>query len=116
MLQAVKLSEAEVFHLTGRDVRYMIGPKTTGARNVTIGICTWPEGSAPPGHIHKQEEETIYIMKGSGKISSPEGSIDLQPGTAVFIPIGTQHAIESYGPGPLEFVTIFSPPVVFNAY
>jgi putative monooxygenase len=116
VLQGVKFDDAEIFNLPGRDVRYLIGPKTTDARNVTVGVCHWPEGSAPEGHVHEKEEETIYIMAGTGKISSPEGSVDLAPGTAVFIPVGTLHAIESYGPGTLEFVTIFSPPVVFGQY
>ena len=43
---------------------------------------------------------------------SPEGSVPLEPGTAVFIPIGVHHATVSLGPGQLELVTSFSPPVV----
>jgi putative monooxygenase len=116
MLQGVKLQDAEVFHLPGRDVRYLVGPKTTESERVTIGVCTWPEGSTPDGHVHEKEEEIIYIISGTGKIKSPENSVDLEPGTAVFIPVGLHHAIESYGPGPLQFVTMFSPPVVFGVY
>lgn len=116
MLKAVRLEESEVYHLPGRDVRYLVGPKSTDAKNMTVGLCTWPEGSAPDGHIHEAQEETIYILKGSGKLSTPEGAVDLAPGTAVYIPIGLHHAISSAGPGDLEFVTMFSPPVVFGAY
>lgn len=116
MLQGVNFDEAEVFQLPGRDVRYLVGPKTTEAKNVTIGVCHWPVGSTPEAHVHENEEEIIYIVSGTGKIKSPENSVDLKPGTAVFIPVGTHHAIESYGPETLEFVTIFSPPVVFGAY
>jgi putative monooxygenase len=116
VLQAVNLRDAEVFNLPGRDVRYLVGPKTTDAKQVTMGVCHWPEGSAPEGHVHEKEEEIIYIMAGTGVIKSPKGSIDLEPGTAVYIPVGLHHAIESFGPGTLEFVTIFSPPVVFGQY
>lgn len=116
MLQGVKLADAEVFNLPGRDVAYLVGPKTTGSERVTIGVCTWPEGSTPEGHVHEAEEEIIYIISGTGKIKSPENDVDLEPGTAVFIPVGLHHAIESYGPGPLQFVTMFSPPVVFGVY
>lgn len=110
------LSDAEVFDLPGRDVRYLIGPNTTDAKGVTVGVCDWPQDSAPEGHVHKNEEEIIYIMAGTGVIKSPEGSIDLEPGTVVYIPVGLHHAIESFGPGPLKSVTIFSPPVVFGKY
>jgi len=116
VLQPVRLDEAENFDLDGRSVKYLVGPKTTESKNVTIGVCTWPVGSTPPGHVHENEEEIIYIMSGTGKLISPENEVDLAPGTAVFIPVGLHHAIESYGPGPLEFVTMFSPPVVFGAY
>jgi mannose-6-phosphate isomerase-like protein (cupin superfamily) len=115
VLQAVRFKDAEVFQLTGRQVRYLIGPKTVQTERVTVGVCNWPQGAAP-SHIHTTEDEIIYIISGTGVITSPEGSIDLDPGTAVLIQQGTHHYITSHGPEDLQFVTIFSPPVVFGEY
>lgn len=115
MLHGVRVEDAEVFQLPGRQVSYLVGPKTTGANNVTVGLCVWPQGGQPR-HVHTEQEETIYIVSGRGEISCPENTVALEPGTAVFIPTGTNHSIESFGPEPLQFVTIFSPPVVFGEY
>jgi len=115
VLQAVRFKDAEVFQLTNRQVRYLIGPKTADTQRVTMGVCHWKPGAAP-AHVHTDEEEIIYIVSGSGTITAPEGPIDLKPGTAVLIQPGTSHYITGHGPEDLVFVTVFSPPVVFGAY
>ncbi len=76
----------------------------------------FPAGSAPEGHVHEAEEETIYIVSGRGELRTPEGTATLEPGVSVFIPMGLEHATASFGPEPLELVSIFSPPVVPGSY
>jgi putative monooxygenase len=83
---------------------------------MTIGWGTFPEGSAPEGHVHPTQEEIIYITRGYGQLVSPENTVDLEPGVSVYIPPGLFHATVSSGPGPLEMVTSFSPPVVPGSY
>jgi oxalate decarboxylase/phosphoglucose isomerase-like protein (cupin superfamily) len=116
MVKAVRRDEVEVHHLPGRDWYLYIGPENTPAQNLTIGFSTFPEGSAPPGHVHPTQEECIYIISGHGELVTPDGTVALEPGTAVYIPIGLHHATVSHGPGPLEMVTSFSPPVVPGSY
>jgi mannose-6-phosphate isomerase-like protein (cupin superfamily) len=116
MLKAVRRDDSQVFHLPGRDWYLYIGPETTAAQNMTVGWATFPEGSAPEGHVHPTQEEIIYIISGHGELVTPEGSVALEPGTAVYIPVGLHHATVSNGPGPLEMVTSFSPPVVPGSY
>lgn len=116
MLKAVRRGEAVPYHLPGRDWYLYVGPETTGAANMTVGWATFPEGSAPEGHVHPTQEEIIYIVSGHGELVTPEGTVSLEPGTAVYIPVGLHHATVSSGPGPLEMVTSFSPPVVPGSY
>ena len=116
MLRAVHRDEAEVHHLPGRDWHMLIGPETVGARNMTFGWGVFPPGSAPEGHVHPTQEEIVYIIRGRGELVSPEGSVPLEPGVAVYIPVGEFHATVSHGPEPLEMVTAFSPPVVPGSY
>jgi len=112
MLKAVKRSEAVAHHLPGRDWLMYVGPESTGAQNITVGYSIYPPGSAPEGHLHPTQEEVVYCVAGRGALVSPEGSVPLEPGTAVYIPAGLHHATVSDGPGDLELVTSFSPPVV----
>ena len=116
MLEAVHREDAQVHHLPGRDWFLYVGPENTAAQNLTVGYGTFPPGSAPPGHIHPTQEEVVFILSGHGELVTPEGKVSLEPGTAVYIPVGLHHATVSHGPGPLEMVTSFSPPVAPGSY
>ncbi|HEX9642642.1 MAG TPA: cupin domain-containing protein [Acidimicrobiia bacterium] len=116
MLKAVRKEEARVVHLPGRDWLHYIGPEVSDAANLTVGYAVFPPGSAPEGHVHPTQEETIYIIAGNGELVTPEGTAVLEPGTAVYIPIGLHHATVSHGPEALEMVTAFSPPVTPGSY
>jgi len=116
MIKRVERAEAQVFPLPGRDWLLYIGPQNSPARNVSVGISIFPAGSKPTGHVHDTQEETIYVTSGRGRLVTEEATADLEPGVAVFIPIGTFHATESDGPEPLELVCLFSPPVIPGSY
>ncbi len=116
MIRRVTRGEAEVFPLPGRDWFLYLGPQNSDARNLTVGVAVFPPGSRPAGHIHPAEEEIIYITSGRGRLVTPEATAELEPGVAVFIPVGTLHATESDGPEPLELISVFSPPIVPGSY
>ena len=90
-LKAVKKEEAEVFDLPGRSWLHYVGPAITGSKNITVGFSEFPAGSAPEGHVHPTQEEVIYIVSGTGKLVSPANTVDLEPGTVVYIPVGQHH-------------------------
>jgi quercetin dioxygenase-like cupin family protein len=105
-----------VYPLPGRDWRLCVGPENAAARNLTVGVATFPEGSAPAGHVHDAQEEVVYVLTGRGRLVTSQGAVELEPGVSVYIPVGLPHATESHGPGPLELLSIFSPPVVPGSY
>lgn len=116
MLKAVRRDDAAVYHLPGRDWLLCVGPENTDAKGLTLGVAVFPEGSAPAGHVHDAAEEVIYVTSGKGQLVTPRGSVDLEPGTSVYIPTGLFHATVSAGPGPLELISVFSPPVIPGSY
>ncbi len=116
MIKRVARDEAEIYPLPGRDWFLYIGPQNSPARHLTVSVSIFPAGSKPAGHVHEAEEETVYVVSGRGRLVTPEATADLEPGVAVWIPIGTQHATESDGPEPLEMVCVFSPPIVPGGY
>lgn len=115
-LRTVTREQAKVYELPGRDWYHYIGPEINGAKYLTIGYSVFPAGSAPEGHVHPSQEEVIYIISGRGELVTPEGTAVLEPGTSVYIPVGLHHQTVSHGPGPLEMVTSFSPPVAPGSY
>lgn len=116
MLKSVRRQEAAVYDLPGRDWLLCIGPENSDVRNLTVGVADFPEGSAPPGHVHDAQEEVIHVVTGNGQLVTPEGTVNLEPGMTVYIPVGLPHATVSSGPGPLQLVCAFSPPVVPGSY
>lgn len=116
MIKRVARSEAEILPLPGRTWHGYFGPYNSGARQVSMGVSVFPPGSRPDGHVHPAEEETIYCAAGRGRIVTPEGPAEIEPGVVVHVMPGTFHATESDGPEPLELVCVFSPPVVFGTY
>jgi mannose-6-phosphate isomerase-like protein (cupin superfamily) len=115
-LRRVHRDDAMVFPLPGRSWRLCIGPENTGSHNLTVGVATFPEGSAPAGHVHEGEEEVVYVLAGHGQLVTPDGTVDLEPGVSVYVPVGLHHATVSLGPGELDLLSIFSPPVVPGSY
>jgi oxalate decarboxylase/phosphoglucose isomerase-like protein (cupin superfamily) len=115
MLKAIRREDAQVYHLPERDWYLYHGPET-GVENMTIGWGSFPEGAAPEGHVHPTQVEIIYITAGHGELVSPENTVALEPGVCVYVPAGLFHATVSNGPGPLEMVTSFSPPIVPGSY
>ena len=116
MIKRVARGEARHLPLPGRDWYTYITPENSPARNVSIGLSVFPAGSRPEGHVHPAEEETIFVTAGRGRLVTPEGTAELEPGVSVLIPSGTFHATESDGPDPLELVCFFSPPVIPGSY
>lgn len=116
MLEVTHHDEAIVHHLPGRDWILFVGPQNTAAKNVSVALAVFPQGSAPGPHVHEHEEEVIWIVSGYGRIVAGEQVIELVPGTGVYIPPGTFHGIETDPVYPLEFISIFAPPAVPGSY
>jgi len=94
----------------------LLGPENVGSQNITLGFSVFPGGSAPPGHVHLEEEEMIYVLSGRGSLSTADATVRLKPGVAVYIPPGIQHATAADEGEPLHLVTAFSPPVSPGSY
>ncbi len=116
MIKRVARSEAQATDLPGRTWLQYFGPQNSAARQVSMGVSVFPPGSRPAGHVHAAEEETIYCAAGRGRIVTPDGTAEIEPGVVVHVSPGTHHATESDGPGPLELVCVFSPPVIPGSY
>jgi mannose-6-phosphate isomerase-like protein (cupin superfamily) len=81
-----------------------------GSRNLAV---TWVEGapgSQQPVHAHAESEQAYVIVRGSGRMILGDDERELGPGTLVFIPPATPHAIRNDGDEPLVYVSATSPP------
>ena len=76
--------------------------------------CTLPPGQVTIAERHTTVEEVWFCTSGNGELwrrsSEAEETIQLQPGAAATIPLGTEFQFRSTGATPLEVVITTMPP------
>jgi mannose-6-phosphate isomerase-like protein (cupin superfamily) len=98
----------------------VLAPDTSEIRLlVSTSGCSMAHGTLPPGRVsmavvHRTVEEVWYVTAGRGqvwrKLGSQEEVVDVAPGTALTIPIGTHFQFRAVGLEPLRFVMCTMPP------
>jgi quercetin dioxygenase-like cupin family protein len=65
-----------------------------------------PPAGALPLHVHRDEDETVYVLEGAVTVFCGDERFAAKPGTFVFLPRGVPHGYRSDGDDParvLEF-------------
>jgi quercetin dioxygenase-like cupin family protein len=79
------------------DVWWMTGRLTVKASGAETGdafaqfLTDDPRGTAPPLHVHHNEDETFYILDGEVTVLVGDERIDLRTGDYCFAPRGIRH-------------------------
>ena len=87
-----------------------VDPKTVGSRRLVLGSSDLPPGDAIGVHRHLQEDEIIFITRGTARVQLGTKYYTAGPGATVFIPQGTCIAVANAGPDTLTNIFIFSSP------
>src|SRR5262249_59134702 len=59
-----------------------------------------PRTGGPPEHVHRQHDETFFVVSGSPTFTSGGNTITAQPRTLVAVPAGTPHTFANPGEQP----------------
>ena len=63
------------------------------AKQTQVSIYEIPPGkSAYPMHYHLQDEETFFVLSGTGILRTPEGEREVKAGELIFFPAGPEGA------------------------
>ncbi len=104
------------YELPGRDWTLLLGPQNSPSRRMTVSIASFPPGSGPPMHVHRLEDEVVYVISGRGRLEAEAGGGRLEPGASFHVPAGLYHGAVNDGDEPLVLLCTFSPPVVPGTY
>ena len=68
-------------------------------------------GETVPAHTHRDEDQIYWVLSGAGFVELAGKRTDVAAGSAVMIPLGTEHLITNTGTGQLDyvFVVVFVP-------
>jgi len=80
---------ADVWWMTGR-VTVKAGPDETGNAFSQFEVND-PRGTAPPLHVHHNEDEAFYVLDGEVTALVGDERIDLRTGDYCFAPRGIRH-------------------------
>lgn len=93
----------------GSQIRELIHPNFSGARNQSLAEATLLSGCATTEHYHPRAEEFYYIVRGTARLQIEDETRNLQPGDAVLIAPGARHKIWNTGAEDLVFLCCCAP-------
>ena len=70
------------------------GTDGNNTHSMAFGICELPPGTTLPAH-HHAENEAYYIQHGSGIVYLEGSTVDVKPGTVVYVPENLVHGIRN---------------------
>ena len=80
--------------------------------DVTCMLVRVPAGSEVPEHIHAEQDDILYPLKGKAMMLVGEtGEFSLEPGVIVKVPPGTKHKITDVKEDLLIY-DVFSPALI----
>src|SRR5215472_4100636 len=68
-----------------------------------------PEGTSPPPHIHRREDEFVYVLDGRITFTCGEQTIQAERGAFVFLPRDVAHTFRVEGPGTAHTLNLCVP-------
>jgi quercetin dioxygenase-like cupin family protein len=88
--------------------RFLVtGEQTGGAYFVMEAVV--PPGGGPPPHIHRNEEETFYIVEGEADFRLGDRVVTAGVGDFVNVPRGTVHNFHNASDALLRMILTFTP-------
>jgi quercetin dioxygenase-like cupin family protein len=87
-----------------------IDPATVGSQHLFLGTEVMPPGDSIPVHRHSQEEEAVFIHRGTLDVQLADQHARAESGATVFIPARTWIGFRNPGPDTAEIVYVFNEP------
>jgi quercetin dioxygenase-like cupin family protein len=81
--------------------------ETGGAYTMIEAIAS--SGNGPPPHIHKNEDETLYVIEGDFEILNGEHIMRAKPCALAFVPRGTVHRFRCVGDRTGRLLLVYTP-------
>ena len=83
------------------------GEESGGAYFSMLAIV--PPNGGPPPHIHRNEDETFYVLEGTPTFRLGDERIVAGPGDFVNVPKGVLHCFRNFRDQPMRMILTFTP-------
>jgi quercetin dioxygenase-like cupin family protein len=92
----------------GARITFVARGEQTGGALTAFESAAAP-GEGPPFHLHRREDETIYVVRGTLRVRLAEDVHAAPAGSFVFMPHGVPHAWQNVGDDPALLLVVFTP-------
>jgi mannose-6-phosphate isomerase-like protein (cupin superfamily) len=108
---------AEVINVGPETIRILEDGDHTGHR-VGLVECSLPPASpGPPQHIHREHDETFFVLSGTVRFTCGTEHLDVPVGNLVTAPIGTPHTFSNPDPSqPATMLCTITPDRYINYF
>ena len=97
-------------------VALQLAGNVLGSIGDSFVIAEWKDAGGPPGpprwiaplHLHRNDDESWYVLEGNLCVRSGTDVIEARAGAAVFVPRGTPHTYWNPGPGPTLYLLVMT--------
>ena len=100
--------EGRTVNLGVTQMRLLAAGQATTDRAFTLAEFTGSQGSWTVPHIHREMEESFYVLDGTFTFAVGEEEIAVGPGAYILVPRGTRHGITAGASGG-RFLTLMVP-------
>jgi mannose-6-phosphate isomerase-like protein (cupin superfamily) len=91
-------TEAEPFSAAGCTFRVLDDGGPTAGRIGVVECGLVPGWGGPPQHVHREHDETFYVLTGNVRFTSGTDAYVASAGTLVTVPIGDPHTFANADP------------------
>ncbi len=92
----------------GGTFRILLDETIAGTRHFSLLHNEMAPGYKGSEHDH-DVEQSFYVLGGRGRFTIGGVPYEVGPETAVYVPAGVRHQVESVGAEPLSYVTVYAP-------
>ena len=117
MSYVINENDVEAKELPGRSLKWLYTPEMKQAEGFTFNVVTLdPGNTVKPAHSHKNNEELIYIVSGTGKAYIDGNVYEVSAGSAVLFSKGSVHMVRNSGSEDMKVACFFTPPATLDDY
>jgi quercetin dioxygenase-like cupin family protein len=91
MTISISLKQPETFDAGGATFRVLDDGSSTSGRIGVVQAQLAPGWAGPPQHVHREHDETFFVLTGVVRFTSGTDSLIAAPGQLVTAPIGDPH-------------------------
>jgi mannose-6-phosphate isomerase-like protein (cupin superfamily) len=107
----INAAEQDTYLIAGRQapVTIIVDKKKKDVKSISLCFEDIIPGDGIPVHKHLNEEEVIFIQRGTGLFSMGNKEFTVKEGSAAFVPKGVWHGLKNTGSETIRMMFSFTP-------